>query len=87
MKKINKENLITCIIILLFILILAPMIYISKYNYPSSDDYTYGIEICSETCYNMVRRNKHKLENNNKNQGMEDIWIREFWRLARKIRI
>ena len=44
MKKINKENLITCIIILLFILILAPMIYISKYNYPSSDDYTYGIE-------------------------------------------
>lgn len=44
MKKINKKNLITCIIILLFILILAPMIYISKYNYPSSDDYTYGIE-------------------------------------------
>ncbi len=44
MKKINKQNLITFLIILLFILISAPMIYISKFNNPSSDDYTYGIE-------------------------------------------
>lgn len=44
MKKINKQNLLTVLIISIFILILLPMIYISKFNNPSADDYSYGIE-------------------------------------------
>ena len=40
----NKEKILISIIILLFIAILAPMLYTAKYIHSYADDYMYGIE-------------------------------------------
>ena len=41
-KKINTKRLIAIILIALFVISLIPMLYISKYTFPSEDDFSYG---------------------------------------------
>ena len=42
-NKKCKEILIITIIVLIFLIVLLPIIYISKYNHSCADDYSYGI--------------------------------------------
>ena len=41
-KKINTKRLIAIVLIAAFVISLIPMLYISKYTFPSEDDFSYG---------------------------------------------